>query len=142
MLLLLSVVSMAADCNGPTENEEEEKLSGVWDYQRDTNGGWSQGGQTVWWLLEFESEPGRVHFYAGKIYEDDPDFGITPVWQYSGSGIDAQYELSGNSVTFIFDDLMNPRRTSFGGQLVSSSRIQGDGWFTELCDVVDRNCGG
>lgn len=146
-ILLLSLVSMAAEC--PDEpNEETPKLYGTWDYQRDINGGYrEQGGFTVWWMLDFESEPGRVHFFAGRILGYDADFGFETVWQHTGGNIAARYELHGTSVTFLFDDKLDPRRTSFTGELVSSQRIQGDWesgdlWVAELCDPLERNCGG
>lgn len=128
-------------CSSSAPCPVESIQPGVWDYQRDVNGGWSAGGQTVLWQLTF-SEAGKVTLCCGKIFEDDPDFGITVVWRYTGNQIDALYERSGNSVTFHFDDLMDPRRTSFSGQLVSESRAQGNGWVAELCDLIARNCGG
>jgi len=150
LVFLLSLVSIASKCDGPTESEKEvtESLSGTWDYQRDVDGGkWEPGGFTVWWLLDFESEPGKVHFFAGSIYEYDADFGFNTVWQHTGGNIAARYERHGSTVTFFFDDMLNPRRASFTGQLVSSQRMQGDWergdlWVAELCDLQRGNCGG
>lgn len=149
-IFLLSLGTMASKCKDPppTEIQEEAKLSGTWDYQRDVNGGCREpGGFTVLWLLHFESEPGKVHFYAGEILEYDADFGFNTAWQHTGGNIQAQYEFDGKSVTFRFDDWMNPRRSSFTGELVSSRRIQGDWengdfWVAELCDPIEGNCGG
>ena len=151
LIIMLPLIAAGDDdcgsgCSGSTEScppPVAEKLSGVWDYQRDVNGGWrnsANGGQTVWWLVTFQTEPGLAKFGVGKIYENDPDFGIDVVWQHSGGQIEAQYELSGDNVTFWFDDMMAPRRTSFSGQRVRAGRIEGADWVASVCDIIDQNC--
>ena len=116
-------------CSGGTTAPcPETQLSGEWNYQRDVNGGYknsANGGQTVFWMFRFRD--GIVKWSGGYLAEWD-DFGIKHVWNYTGPSIERPYQENGNSVTFEFDDGMEPARAVFTGTIVSQYRIEGDGW--------------
>lgn len=131
-LVLIGVFTTAGgdDCGGCFDSSCPEEFAGNWEYQRLANGGALAGGETVVWQLTFRG-PSQVTFAGGRILKSD-DIGSKVVWRYSGNSIQAQYLRSDNSVTFQFDDMMPPRRTSFSGELVSGGRMEGDGWVANL----------
>lgn len=135
----------SSGCSGATEPCPEQQLSGVWIYQRNVDGGMRQGGATVTWMMEFKNfEPGRVRFSLGNI-KVDADILWDVIWRHEGDHITADYTVSDDGqVTFWFNDMLNPQRTSFSGQLVQGG-INGNGateseyWLAQVCNS-SGNC--
>lgn len=132
---VLAVVLIGADCGtdppSKVETNPAHKLIGVYAYFR------TSGNMEAQWIVSCDLRDNAQGVgcgtFWGTVWVDD-----NQVWRLNvDTPVEIPYELSGNAITFWFDDGIEPRRSSQLGNLVVESdrvvRMEGSDWYARKC---------